>query len=89
MDLLFGGVERQIAHVEGGRILQLVLRIRAGRSLIVVAASSALLLRRISISVGRVVSERTLAVAYELGLSRRSMVLLTNAGMMVKMEQNL
>jgi hypothetical protein len=87
VDLLFCCVEGKVAHVEGCRVLQLVLRVRAGASLVIVAVPSALLLNglgpvhtfegacgRMRAHVGA--CRRTFAVAYELGLSRRSIVLL-------------
>ena len=49
VNLLFGGVERQIAHVEGCRVLQLVLRIRRGPPLVIIAAPSALLEKHVSV----------------------------------------
>ena len=88
MDLLLGGVERQVAHVEGCRVLQLVLKLRAGTAFVVVATPSTLLVIRISIFVCQLLNVRTLAVAYELGLSRRSMVLLT-PGIMLEILQTL
>lgn len=45
MDLLFCCVEREIANVERGRVLQLVLEIRARASLVIIAVPSALLLK--------------------------------------------
>lgn len=78
MDLLFCGVERKVAHVEGCRVLQLVLRVRAGASLVIVAVPSALLLNELGpVHTSEGACGRTFAVAYELGLSRRSIVLLT------------
>jgi hypothetical protein len=77
--LLLGGVEREVSHVEGRRILQLVLELGCGlifASLLVLAAiplTSVLRVLVFSCLYARI--GITLLVAYELGLSRRSMVL--------------
>jgi hypothetical protein len=81
MDLLLGGVEGEVADVERGCVAQFVFgRGRAAPVVIAVAVVLALL-GWVSICIGSdYVCIHTFAVAYELGLSRRSMVL-RRAGM--------
>lgn len=84
MDLLFGGVEGEIAYVERGCIFEFVFRRgRAGAVVVACVTVASAFLRIISTCdmgwSARLMS--TFAVAYELGLSRRSIVL-RSAGMM-------
>jgi hypothetical protein len=48
VDLLFGCVEGEVANIERCRVLELVLGLRAGAAIVVVAVSSALLVGRVS-----------------------------------------
>ena len=78
MDLFFGGVEGEIADVERGCVLELIFRRwRAGALFFTVVAVASALLVCVSICdiIWRVMDAGTFAVAYELGLSRRSTVL--------------
>jgi hypothetical protein len=69
VDLLLGGVEGQVADVEGGGVLELLLGLWAGAVVVVVvvavAVASALLGGRVSWVVGAtgIGGERTFAVA--------------------------
>lgn len=78
MDLLFGGVEGEVADVEGGCILELVFGLGSlflGSVIVGSTLVSTALLesnQRQSRVVGR--GEGTLATVYELGRSRRSHV---------------
>jgi hypothetical protein len=81
VDLLLGGVEGEVADVERGRVAQLVFG-RGGAAAVVVArVASALLCRDQYGGWFGLAAGSTFAVAYELGLSRRSMVL-RSAGML-------
>jgi hypothetical protein len=84
VDLFFGRVEGKVADVEGSCVFEFVFGRRRSAAVVItcVAVASALLEESQSlISMRRLVFFHTLAVAYELGLSRRSMVL-RSAGMM-------
>jgi hypothetical protein len=89
--LLLGGVEGEIADIEGGSVFELVFRFRRGFAvhiIIAVAFASSLLSFELIDCKERAKSMilRTFAVAYELGLSRRSMVL-RRGGMVFKYQQ--
>ena len=82
MDLLLGGVEGEVADVERSSVAQFVFG-RGGAAAVVVARVASALLRQCQYEdmILDFVAVSTFAVAYELGLSRRSMVL-RNAGML-------
>jgi hypothetical protein len=86
VDLLLGGVEGEVADVEGAGVLELVFGLRGGfaveRLVVAAAFASALLVNSQYMLDHLCVCEvvHTFAVAYELGLSRRSTVL-RRAGM--------